>query len=185
MDNFRKNDTNKNRLELIEPCFIEGLGAVLTFGADKYMAFNWQKAGSPEDLLRIKGALMRHELAYAKGEKVDPETGLSHLYHMACNLMFLDYFDRMDAEITASIDTVPTKDPSDIDSIIRWLENSDFSFRNIDEEGDFIFNNHNTNTQFAMQNYNQFFAWLVRHHPEVYIRNGGSRAYADKVADES
>ena len=33
---------------------------------------------------------------YLKGEKVDEETGLSHLYHASCNLMFLDYFDRQE-----------------------------------------------------------------------------------------
>ena len=93
-DEFMKNDTKKNRLELIEPKFIEGLGAVLTFGAEKYEAYNWVNASSTEDIERIKGALMRHWFAYMDGERLDPETGLSHLHHISCNLMFLDYFDR-------------------------------------------------------------------------------------------
>jgi len=90
---FAKADDNKNRLELIQPEFILGLGEVLTFGAKKYAPNNWMKA-KPKDIERIKGATLRHQLAYMSGEKKDPETGISHLHHISCNLMFLDYFDR-------------------------------------------------------------------------------------------
>ena len=93
-DSFKKFDGKKNRLELIQPDFIEGLGRILSFGAEKYDANNWMLANSDEDQERIQGALLRHVFAYMKGEKVDPETGESHLYHATCNLMFLDYFDR-------------------------------------------------------------------------------------------
>ena len=96
---FMKHDDDKNRLELIDPVFIEGLGKVLTFGAEKYDAWNWQKASSHEDRERIYGALQRHLSAYRKGEKFDSETGLSHLYHAQCNMMFLDYFDRKDESV--------------------------------------------------------------------------------------
>lgn len=93
---FIKHDNGKNRLELIEPEFIEGIGKIVTFGAAKYQPHNWKKASSPEDRDRIFGALLRHLLAYHKGDHIDDETGESHLYHAACNLMFLDYFDRQD-----------------------------------------------------------------------------------------
>ena len=189
---FQKNDTDKNRLELLDYDFVEGIGRILTFGAIKYEAWNWQKAGSDEDLERLRGALMRHSMAYMRGEKLDPETGESHLSHMGCCMMFLDYFDRQkaidkDTEITTSIDATPThaEKQGDIRAVRRWLENSPFSFRNIDTDGGLIFNNHDTGTQFAMKNYNHFFDWLVKKHPEVYIRNGGSRAFAEKVANES
>jgi len=89
---FMKDDGNKNRLELIEPAFIKGLGKVLTLGAEKYDTDNWKKV---DDKDRYKGALLRHVMAYLDGEEHDPETGLSHLYHAQCNMMFLDYFDRM------------------------------------------------------------------------------------------
>lgn len=94
-DTFTKLDTNKNRLELIEPEFILGIGRIVTFGAIKYDAHNWQKADA-EGVERIKGAMLRHTMAYMSGEKLDPETKESHLYHIGCNLMFLDYFDRME-----------------------------------------------------------------------------------------
>lgn len=101
---FKKFDGKKNRLELIEPEFIEGLGRILSFGADKYEAHNWKLASSDEDQNRIYGALLRHLVAYHKGEKVDQETGESHLYHACCNLMFLDYQDRQQGSFCGAMD---------------------------------------------------------------------------------
>ena len=92
----RKDDQEKNRLDLIEPEFIEGIGKVLTFGADKYEPNNWQKVEDAED--RYYAAALRHLIAWRKGEKTDPESGLSHLYHVACNIMFLQHFEREDKE---------------------------------------------------------------------------------------
>lgn len=96
---FLKNDSSKIRLELIEPEFIEGIGKILTLGAQKYKANNWKKASNTENIERIKGALLRHTMSYLKGEKLDPESQESHLYHIGCNLMFLDYFDRTNQTI--------------------------------------------------------------------------------------
>ena len=53
-----KDDQEKNRLDLIEPEFIEGVGKVLTFGADKYEPNNWQKVEDAEN--RYYAAAMRH-----------------------------------------------------------------------------------------------------------------------------
>lgn len=91
-----KNDEGKNRLDLIEPEFIEGVGEVLTFGAEKYEPNNWQKVENPED--RYYAAALRHLMAYRKGSKPDPESGLSHLKHAATNIMFLMHFEREDKE---------------------------------------------------------------------------------------
>lgn len=100
---FMKNDSQKLRLELLEPEFIEGIGKIITFGAQKYEADNWKKASNPENIKRIKGSLLRHTFSYLKGEKVDPESGESHLYHIGCNLMFLDYFDRNALDVPKDI----------------------------------------------------------------------------------
>lgn len=89
-----KDDQEKNRLDLIEPEFIEGVGKVLTFGADKYEPNNWQKVKDAEN--RYYAAAMRHLMAWRKGEKTDPESGLRHLDHVACNIMFLQYFESDD-----------------------------------------------------------------------------------------
>ena len=88
----RKDDQEKNRLDLIEPEFIEGVGKVLTFGADKYEPNNWQNVEDAEN--RYYAAALRHLIAWRKGEKTDPESGLSHLDHVACNIMFLKHFER-------------------------------------------------------------------------------------------
>lgn len=90
----RKDDKEKNRLDLVEPEFIEGIGEVLTFGANKYEPNNWQKVEDAEN--RYYAAALRHLIAWRKGEKTDPESGLSHLDHVACNIMFLKHFERED-----------------------------------------------------------------------------------------
>lgn len=86
----RKDDDGKNRLDLIPPELIFAVGEVLTFGARKYSARNWEKGMSWG---RVFGALMRHLWAWWRGDKADPETGLSHLWHAGCCLAFLIAFE--------------------------------------------------------------------------------------------
>ena len=87
----RKDDQEKNRLDLIEPEFIEGVGEVLTFGAKKYEPNSWQNVPDAEN--RYYGAVLRHLMAYRKGETEDKESHLSHLKHAATNIMFLLHFE--------------------------------------------------------------------------------------------
>lgn len=81
-----KHDAGKNRLELLPPELMFGVGSVLTFGAVKYSDRNWEKGMSWS---RPFGALMRHMWAWWRGDKADPETGMSHLWHAGCCLAFL------------------------------------------------------------------------------------------------
>lgn len=85
MSEGTKHDQNKNRVELLSPFWLFGVGNVLTFGARKYAAHNWRKG---LDLSRCLGATLRHVFAFLGGEDLDPETGLSHLFHASCELMF-------------------------------------------------------------------------------------------------
>lgn len=96
----KKFDSEKNMLQLIEPEFEEGIGWVLTFGAKVYGVDNW-KNFTKADKPRFIGAMLRHLSAYRKGEIIDPQSGKSHLYHLACEAMFSDYFDRQEAEENA------------------------------------------------------------------------------------
>lgn len=80
-----KYDSEKNRLDLLSAPWIEGVGLVLTFGAHKYAAHNWRKGIAQSRLL---GAGLRHMFKHLAGENMDPETGLSHLLHASCCLMF-------------------------------------------------------------------------------------------------
>ena len=93
MENFMKHDINKVLASEVTPRFILGTAQVLTFGAKKYARGNWTKM-TEEDRVRINDSLLRHTYAYLSGEKLDPETGLSHLYSISCNLMFLDNLDK-------------------------------------------------------------------------------------------
>ena len=88
MSEFMKFDSGKNMVSLVDPKFILGVGQILTFGANKYAKNNWKLN---EDLDRYKDATLRHMYAYLSGELLDPESGLPHLDHVACNIMFLRY----------------------------------------------------------------------------------------------
>ena len=69
---------------------LESISDVLTFGAKKYAPDNWKIV--PDAVDRYEAALLRHFTAYKKGEMNDPETGLPHLSHAGCCLMFLIHF---------------------------------------------------------------------------------------------
>ena len=81
-----KFDGEKVRLDLVEPSLIEAIGKVRTYGVKKYTdEQSWRKVEKP----RYVAAAMRHFEAYRKGESNDAESGMPHLWHCACNLMFL------------------------------------------------------------------------------------------------
>jgi hypothetical protein len=84
-----KNDLGKIRCDLIPVEAIEELSKVLTFGANRYGDNNWQQV----ETSRYEAALLRHYIQYKKGEKIDPDSNLSHLSHMLCNVVFLLYKD--------------------------------------------------------------------------------------------
>lgn len=85
MSGGTKHDAEKIRLDLLSTQWLSGVGKVLTFGAKKYAAHNWRQG---IEMSRLMGAALRHITAYNGGEDNDPETGLSHLWHASCCLMF-------------------------------------------------------------------------------------------------
>lgn len=87
----RKDDQQKPRYDLIAPELLEFVARVLTFGANKYGERNWEQGMSWG---RPFAALMRHIWAWWGGESNDPETGLPHLAHAACCVMFLLAYER-------------------------------------------------------------------------------------------
>ena len=89
-----KYDAGKPRYSLIPPEAMRGVAEVLTFGAEKYEPNSWQKVEHAEE--RYLDALMRHIEAYRSGEQLDPESGLHHLKHAACNIAFLIHFTERD-----------------------------------------------------------------------------------------
>lgn len=85
-----KYDDGKPRMDLLLsgcPNALEQVAQILTFGAQKYAAHSWQTVPQGEE--RYLAALLRHLTAHSKGEKNDPESGMSHLAHAACNTLFI------------------------------------------------------------------------------------------------
>ena len=86
-DQSAKTDAGKIRPTLVPPALIEAVAAVREYGCSKYGdPDNWRRV-EPQ---RYRDALYRHWLAYLKNpEACDPESGLPHLWHLACNAAFL------------------------------------------------------------------------------------------------
>ena len=82
----RKFDSEKPKLYLLPPKSILEVGKVLTYGAEKYDAENWRKVDDLQN--RYTSAALRHIFAHMDGEQLDEETGLSHLAHAMCCLLF-------------------------------------------------------------------------------------------------
>lgn len=81
-----KYDAGKPDMSLISSVAITQLADVLTFGKKKYAANNWRKG---MEWGRVISAVFRHLYAWLRGEDIDPESGLPHLAHAMCGLMFL------------------------------------------------------------------------------------------------
>ncbi len=81
-----KNDVDKPDMSLLPRGPLEREAQVLMHGARKYGRNNWR---SGFDHTRLIAAALRHLLAYADGEDLDPETGLCHIDHASCMIHFL------------------------------------------------------------------------------------------------
>ena len=86
-----KFDQNKLPLHLLSTEAMNQTAAVLAFGAQKYAEHNWRNGFAWS---RPLSAAMRHITAFNAGEDRDPESGLSHLAHAACCIMFLLEFEK-------------------------------------------------------------------------------------------
>lgn len=90
MTTGKKYDGAKNDLALLPFDALEAAGRVFTYGAAKYQdrSDNWARVEEGRD--RYTSALLRHLCAWRQGEESDPETGESHLAHLAaCALILL------------------------------------------------------------------------------------------------
>ena len=85
---FIKHDDDKTQYQHLSPKFIQEMAEITTQGAKKYGGGNYLK-GDEQALNRLYDALMRHLQAWRMGEEADPESGKSHLPHVACNAMMI------------------------------------------------------------------------------------------------
>lgn len=86
-----KLDQGKDRWELLPLGPIWYIVKVISYGAVKYAPNAWQRLPDFEN--RYYAAAMRHITAWRQGEKIDKESGLPHLAHALCNLVFLLWKD--------------------------------------------------------------------------------------------
>lgn len=86
-----KFDNDKLRYDLLPMDALDEAVKRFTYGAKKYAPDNWQKV--PDALNRYTAALLRHLSAWRQGEKIDPESGLTHIGAVAWNALVLVWFD--------------------------------------------------------------------------------------------
>lgn len=88
-DRYNKGKTNWNLVDLKAH---EQMVRVLEFGAKKYSPDNWKRG---MDWSIVLASLKRHIAAFEKGEDYDPDSGLLHMAHVACNAHFLTTYYRI------------------------------------------------------------------------------------------
>lgn len=86
-----KHDKGKPMWDLLPYGAVAQVVDVLTFGATKYGPWKWPMVEDARN--RYFAAAMRHLTAWKEGEERDNESGLRHLAHAACCVLFLLWFD--------------------------------------------------------------------------------------------
>ena len=86
-DQQAKADAGKPRLSLVPSELIRAVATVREYGNRKYGSpDNWRRV----EVERYRDAAYRHLLDYIDDpDSVDQESGLPHLWHLACNVAFL------------------------------------------------------------------------------------------------
>lgn len=99
----RKNDRidGKPRWELLPIEVMEEVVKVYTFGAEKYGVNTWQHLDNGKE--RYYAALMRHLVAWRKGENLDEESKLNPLSHVIWNAIALLWLEMNDKESDGKI----------------------------------------------------------------------------------
>ena len=88
----RKETQGKLRWSLLPWDAIEQIVRVLEAGAVKYSVDNWRSVANWRQL--YFDAAHRHITAWWGGQRCDPESGLHHLAHAGCDLLFLLALDK-------------------------------------------------------------------------------------------
>lgn len=91
-----KADAGKSRLSLVPRKIFWAIAKVREYGNKKYGdPENWRQV----EIQRYRDAAFRHFLKYLDDPQgVDDESGLPHLWHLACNVAFLTEMEGMGME---------------------------------------------------------------------------------------
>lgn len=73
-------------MDLLPLSFLQAVAKVMGMGADKYGKFNYKLGHVNTDLT---AAMLRHIKQYEEGQSNDPESGVSHIAHVAANCLML------------------------------------------------------------------------------------------------
>ena len=113
----KKFDDGKLRYDLVPPAVLKQLATVLTFGAKKYGANNWQTVPDSRD--RYYAAMMRHVEADRGGEVFDEESGLPHLTHALACVAFM--LHNTLATVSEPGRCSGCKVPPEFEPLLEWL----------------------------------------------------------------
>lgn len=91
-----KRDDGKDRWDLLPIGSVRAIVRVLTWSVsetnpNRYPEGNWQRVERPRE--RYYAAAMRHLTAWWDGEQNDPDSGMPHLAHAVCSMLFLLWFE--------------------------------------------------------------------------------------------
>ena len=122
-----KHDENKPKLDLLPVGPLIDIARVLMKGKETYGRDNWRKGLAWS---RCYAATLRHLFAWQNGETNDPETGLNHLAHAACEIFFLLEFSRTHPELDDRPHTktevsemkTPPNLPVSVESKKTWID---------------------------------------------------------------
>ena len=96
----------KDQMHLIPVGALAPVARVMMLGAKKYGPYNWRE--TPVNYTTYLSAVGRHAAAFLDGQDQDPESGQSHLAHIAAGMMIL-----LDAIVTGNAkDDRPPKNPA-------------------------------------------------------------------------
>ena len=116
-----KSDAGKPQLSLVPHRIIFDIARIREYGNNKYPEGgkdNWKNV-EPE---RYRDAAFRHFLAYLDDPYgVDSESGLPHLWHLACNIAFLCELEDPKMKDDSSFGPLP-KTNEDTEDDAEWLE---------------------------------------------------------------
>lgn len=83
----REYGMKKVQLGLVPAVAMERIARVLECGAAKYGMYNWRESGIR--CTTYVDAMLRHLNAWREGEDLDPESGVSHIAHIAASCCIL------------------------------------------------------------------------------------------------
>lgn len=86
-----KYDNNKTDWAILPLGAVEEIIKVMKFGEVKYARGNFASS-TGLSYTRLLNALVRHTFSFMRGEDLDPESGLHHMAHAGCCVLFILHY---------------------------------------------------------------------------------------------